>query len=78
MQTLRQLAAYPGGIPCCSIVDKPAYAIRGFLYDAGRNYRTIDDLKNHLDQMAKVKLNTFNWHLTDYPAWRIECKNTPF
>lgn len=77
MQTLRQLAAHPGGIPCCHIVDKPAYAIRGFLYDAGRNYRTIDDLKNHLDQMAKVKLNTFNWHLTDYPAWRIECKKYP-
>lgn len=27
--------------------------------------------------MARLKINAFHWHLTDYPAWRIQCKKYP-
>lgn len=75
-KTLEQLGAL-GDYPCCEITDVPAFAVRGFMHDVGRNFRTIESLKADLDAMASVKLNVFHWHLTDYPAWRIECKKYP-
>lgn len=76
MQTLNQLKA-GNKYHCCAIRDIPAFPIRGFLHDVGRNFQTIESLKQQLDEMAKVKINTFQWHLTDHPAWRIECKKYP-
>lgn len=75
-QTLRQLGA-KGGYPCCRIADAPAFPIRGFMHDTGRNFLTIDSLKAQLDVMARFKINTFHWHLTDHPAWRIESRKYP-
>lgn len=75
-QTLAQLGRQ-GDYPCCRIVDKPAFAYRGFMHDTGRNFRSIATLKADLDMMAQLKLNVFHWHLTDYPAWRIQCKKYP-
>lgn len=75
-QTLAQLGAR-GDFPCCSIVDAPAFAFRAFMHDTGRNFRSLEMLKKDLDEMAKLKLNVFHWHLTDYPAWRIQCKKYP-
>lgn len=80
LQTLRQLFKFKDGkitVQGCSIYDVPAYDIRGFLIDVGRNYQTMDFLKAQLDIMAHYKLNTFQWHLTDRPAWRIESKVFP-
>lgn len=77
-QTLSQLAA-PGGetLPLCEITDAPSLAIRGFMHDTGRNFQTIDELKAQLDLFARYKLNTFHWHLTDRPAWRIASRAYP-
>ncbi len=75
--TLKQLRARDGSYPCCFIRDRPAFPLRGFLYDCGRNFKSIDSLKELLDGMARVKMNIFQWHLTDHPAWRIECKKYP-
>lgn len=75
-RTLDQLGAQ-GAYPCCDIKDKPAFAIRGFMHDTGRNFRTVESLKADLDEMARLKLNTFHWHLTDNPAWRMESKKYP-
>ena len=75
-KTLKQLGAN-GDYPCCEITDVPAFSVRGFMHDVGRNFRTIESLKADLDVMADLKLNVFHWHLTDYPAWRIECKKYP-
>lgn len=78
MQTLRQLAKLaPNGIAAGDIEDAPAFAIRGLMHDTGRNFRTVAELKADLDRLAAYKLNTFHWHLTDNPAWRIECKAYP-
>lgn len=81
IQTLSQLVRKNSKgqmtVPTVSIKDKPAFACRGFMHDTGRNYQTIESLKEQLDKMARFKINTFQWHLTDYPAWRPESKIYP-
>ncbi|MBD0831603.1 family 20 glycosylhydrolase [Aestuariibaculum sediminum] len=80
LQTLSQLSTKRGEeteIPLCEIIDAPKHKIRGFLLDVGRNFISLDVLKEQLDIMAKYKLNVFQWHLTDRPAWRIESKAYP-
>ncbi len=82
LQTLKQLIGESSGeqgnrVPVCTIEDRPAHAVRGFMIDVGRNFQSISALKDLLDIMAAYKLNTFHWHLTDRPAWRIESKVYP-
>ena len=67
-------AAFKGkAIHDLDISDRPAFPIRGFMHDTGRNFREIETLKKEIDLFAFYKLNVFHWHLTDNPAWRIEC-----
>lgn len=77
MATLRQLTNKDGYIPEVEITDYPAFPIRGFMHDTGRNFREVELLKQDIDLMSAYKLNVFHWHLTDNPAWRIECKVYP-
>lgn len=73
MSTLEQLKDSRGRVPDVEIHDWAAYPFRAFMHDVGRNFQTLDMLKETLDLMCRYKLNVFHWHLTDYPAWRIEC-----
>lgn len=75
--TLRQLTNKNGYVPEVEITDYPAFPIRGFMHDTGRNFRKVELLKRDIDLMSAYKLNVFHWHLTDNPAWRIECKVYP-
>jgi hypothetical protein len=81
VQTLRQLARKRTDgvtvLPVCEIRDWPAFAVRGFMHDTGRNFQTVEALKAQLDRFAFLKLNTFHWHLTDNPAWRPQSKLYP-
>ena len=76
-QTLAQLADKQNRIPDVEIHDWSAYPFRGFMHDVGRNFQTIEMLKETIDLMSLYKINYFHWHLTDNPAWRIECKTYP-
>ena len=76
-QTLAQLKDKKGRIPDVEIHDWSAYPFRGFMHDTGRNFQTIEMLKETIDLMSLYKINYFHWHLTDNPAWRIECKVYP-
>ena len=76
-QTLVQLKDEKGRIPDVEIHDWSAYPFRGFMHDTGRNFQTIEMLKETIDLMSLYKINYFHWHLTDNPAWRIECKAYP-
>ena len=76
-QTLTQLTDKEGCIPDVEIPDWSAYPFRGFMHDTGRNFQTIEMLKETIDLMSFYKMNYFHWHLTDNPAWRIECKVYP-
>ena len=59
------------------ILDYPAFAMRGFHQDCGRNFQTIESLKRQIDLASQLKLNYFHWHFTDYPAYHLECRKYP-
>ena len=75
--TLAQLTDSEGCVPDVVIHDWSEYPFRGFMHDTGRNFQTLEMLKETIDLMSFYKINFFHWHLTDYPAWRIECKSYP-
>lgn len=80
IQTLRQLmqkTSFGVSLPFCEITDWPAFAVRGFMHDVGRNFQSIASLKQQLEILSRYKYNVFQWHLTDNPAWRIESKIFP-
>ncbi len=73
VQTFRQLIVKKGNrysLPFCSITDWPAFQLRGFMHDNGRNFQEIVSLKQQIDRLSMYKFNTFHWHFTDNPAWR--------
>lgn len=80
LQTLKQLVIDKKGktsFEGCTIVDYPAFRIRGFMQDVGRTYISIDELKREIAQLAQYKINTFHWHLTENLGWRLESKLFP-
>ena len=75
--TLEQLKDDEGLVRIAKIKDYPAFPIRGFMHDTGRNFRSVENLKKDIDLFSAYKLNVFHWHLTDNPAWRIESRCYP-
>ena len=76
-RTLEQLQRPDGTFPAVEIDDYPEFHLRGFMYDTGRNFVDTAVLKHYIDLISAYKLNLFHWHLTDKPAWRIECRCYP-
>lgn len=79
-QTLNQLKINHRGrdlLAGCTITDWPAFAIRGFMQDVGRNYMSLPLLKEQIDVLAAYKFNLFHFHVTDNPGWRLESKRYP-
>jgi len=64
-------------IPCGQIIDAPRFEYRGFMLDESRHFFGKEKVMQLLDIMSSFKLNTFHWHLTDAPGWRIEIKALP-
>ncbi|MFM1878465.1 MAG: hypothetical protein RLZZ241_1331, partial [Bacteroidota bacterium] len=80
IQTLKQLFRQNTGfgyLPEVQITDWPAFPIRGFMHDTGRNYQPLAQLKEQIEWLARYKYNVFHWHLTDNPGWRLESKIYP-
>ncbi len=87
MQTLRQLfppeledstcRADAWKIPAVEIFDKPRFPWRGDMLDVSRHFLPLDFIKKNLDYLARYRMNTFHWHLTDDQGWRIEVKGYP-
>ena len=80
IQTLRQLIRIDNRqiiVPGISIQDKPAFPWRAFMLDECRHFKGKECVKQLLDEMAFLKMNTFHWHLTDDQGWRIEIKKYP-
>ena len=79
-QTLTQLAEGYEGTPALealSMTDWPAFKLRGYMHDVGRSFIEIETLKKHIDLLARFKVNTFHWHMTENQAWRFEVKAYP-
>jgi hexosaminidase len=79
LQTLRQLLP-PGGsgrVPSVRIEDAPRFPYRGMHLDVSRHLFPVAFLERYIDLLARYKLNTFHWHLTDDQGWRIAIKKYP-
>jgi hexosaminidase len=81
LQTLRDLLPLPGAaesaLPELAIVDAPRFGYRGFQLDVARNFHGKQTVFKWLDLMARYKLNTFHFHLTDDEGWRLEIAGLP-
>ncbi|HUH28485.1 beta-N-acetylhexosaminidase [Gelidibacter sp.] len=86
VQTLKQLISIetPEGsqdnqylVPSVNITDSPRFKWRAYMLDESRYFHGEEFVKQMLDQMALLKMNTFHWHLIDDAGWRIEIKKYP-
>jgi hexosaminidase len=77
IQTLRQLNRDNVIINACDITDWPAFSWRAYMIDVGRNYQSMESLKQQIDVMGRHKLNIFHFHPTEDVAWRIAIKQYP-
>ena len=89
LQTLRALVepktvatsterrAANGTLQGMHIADAPRFSYRGMHLDVGRHFAPVPFVKRYVDLMARYKLNTFHWHLTEDQGWRIEIKKYP-
>ena len=69
---LHQLVQASYKLHCAKIIDFPDFPYRGYLLDCGRNFISIEKLKESISVLAKYKINLFQWHLSDNPGYRIE------
>lgn len=80
-QTLQQLSegtpSDQASIAPVSILDYPAFSVRGFMQDIGRSYIDFEELKHEIDLLARFKVNVFHWHLTEKLGWRFEVRAFP-
>lgn len=81
LKTLQQLIIYENGAfyieGSVAVVDEPNYPHRGVLIDSGRNFLTLDVIREQIDLMSLAKLNVLHWHLIDTHSWPIELKSHP-
>ena len=77
VQTLMQLMRDNIIIDGCEVYDWPAFSWRGYMVDVGRNFESMDLLKQQIDIMSHFKLNIFHIHFTEDIAWRLQSKLYP-
>ncbi len=79
LQSLRQLLELSpsGRIRCQQIDDYPRFPYRGMQLDVSRHLFPVSFIRKYIDLLARYKLNTFHWHLTDDQGWRVEIKRYP-
>lgn len=78
LTTLYELVRnYNGCLPCGIIQDAPRYPLRGYMLDVGRHFFDVTEIKRLLDQMCRLKLNLFHWHLSEDQGFRIESRRFP-
>ena len=80
IQTLRQALKGKDGklmIQKATVTDYPAFSWRAFMLDEARYFKGKEVVFTLLDEMARLKMNIFHWHLTDDQGWRIEIKKYP-
>ncbi len=64
-------------VPSMEVTDYPRFSWRGMHLDVCRHFFSPETVKEYIDLLAKYKLNTFHWHLTDDQGWRLEIKKYP-
>jgi len=64
-------------LPMLAVTDAPRFGYRGVMLDVSRNFQSKQTVFRLLDLMARFKLNTFHFHLTDDEGWRLEIAGLP-
>ncbi|WP_042395431.1 beta-N-acetylhexosaminidase [Streptacidiphilus carbonis] len=88
VQTLRQLlppealdprtpAAGGSHLPCLTLQDIPRLPWRGFTLDVVRHFFPLSFLLELVDELALLKFNVLQLHLTDDQGWRFEVDGLP-
>ncbi|GAP72300.1 family 20 glycosylhydrolase [Candidatus Symbiothrix dinenymphae] len=86
IQTLRQLLEaslaaaetwHATSLQCGTITDYPTLGWRALMLDESRYFHGKEAVFRLLDNMARLKLNVFQWHIVDSDGWRIEIKKYP-
>ncbi|WP_244156240.1 beta-N-acetylhexosaminidase [Maribacter ulvicola] len=80
LQTLRQSIKKIEGkwvLDYMEIEDAPRFGWRAYMLDEGRYFQGKKQVLKLLDEMARLKMNIFHWHLVDDQGWRIEIKKYP-
>ena len=54
-----------GFLPCCTIIDKPDYPMRGMMLDVGRKFFPMSYLYSLVNILSYYKMNTLQLHLND-------------
>lgn len=76
-RTLLQLLAQDASIPSGHALDWPRYPERGLLVDAGRKYFTPGWFRQHIRELAWLKMNYLHLHFSDNLGFRIESDRHP-
>ncbi|TDU88982.1 hexosaminidase [Kribbella voronezhensis] len=76
-RTVLQLLKQSNSIPQGTARDWPLKPERGLMIDAGRKYFTAQWLKDHVKELAYLKLNYLHLHLNDHQGFRIESTSHP-
>ncbi|GGT14698.1 hypothetical protein GCM10010222_65920 [Streptomyces tanashiensis] len=76
-RTLLQLLKGSTSIPQGTARDWPLKPERGLMVDVGRKYFTPQWLKDHVKELAYLKMNYFHLHLSDNQGFRIESTSHP-
>jgi hexosaminidase len=64
-------------VPAVKITDWPRFPWRGIMLDVSRNFFTMKEVEEYIDQISRFKYNTLHLHLTDDNGWRLEIKSLP-
>jgi hexosaminidase len=76
-RTILQLLHQSTSIPRGTATDWPAKAERGLMIDDGRKFFTAAWLRDHVKELAYLKLNYLHLHLSDNLGFRIESDRHP-
>lgn len=80
LETIAQLITDKKGrlsVAECEITDSPEYGWRDYMLDEARHFHGTKFVESMLDEMTRLKMNTFHWHLADDQGWRIQIDGYP-
>ncbi|WP_371619347.1 family 20 glycosylhydrolase [Streptomyces sp. NBC_00454] len=76
-RTVLQLLHQSASVPAGTAVDWPTKSERGLMIDQGRKFFTVDWVKQHIKELAYLKLNYFHFHVSDTFGFRLESATHP-
>jgi hexosaminidase len=76
-RTMLQLLKQSNVIPAGTATDSPTKPERGLMVDVGRKYFTVGWLRQHIKELAYLKMNVFHLHLSDTFGSRVESTTHP-